>query len=402
MVLRIRTRSSFISNGKQHQAWGEAPIEESPVVASRDLYNNKETVTDEVSPGNGKEFTVDRYYYKGTFPLFNGTYSRFGNVYVVNLPPGGINDPTFALYEHNAIGGSPTLEAATARIVSLTNPSRPLVDLPIFLTELREVPALLLQRSRDIGADIARGRLSAEFGWKPLIRDLIGFVEFKQAFAQRVREINALRKSGLRRKRIIFNGSSTPRTVEYSGFSPLSNDRGLVVNATTFEVTTEKVTGFVKWFPDMEIPRHLGLQNDLAEQKAIFALLGLNPYVIDASTIWNLLPYSWLADWCTNWGDYFAAHRNIVGAHPENILIMRHYLTEQMCSLKAGGSDDEKIWFSQCAPSQLDVMRYRETKRRQPGSLQLSAHMPFLSERKVMILADLVRSQLPGKIRRRK
>jgi hypothetical protein len=284
---------------------------------------------------------------------------------------------------------------AAADIAAMTNPSRPLVDLPVLIFELRDLPRLMLQRSKDLGADIARGRLSAEYGWKPLIGDIARLFNFKAEFDARVREITALRKSGIRRKRIIYNGSSPAVTLNRG----LSNEAGLVAFGQYVTLTTAKVTGYVKWVPDTEIPRHLLLRNDAAEQKALFALLGLNPYVIDASTIWEVIPFSWLVDWCTNWGDLLLANRNIVGAHIEEILIMRHYITEQKVTVSIDASETATKAGVRLSNPQL--MRYFETKSREVGSLELEAHMPFLNIRQISILGDIVRSNLPGKIRRR-
>lgn len=49
------------------------------------------------------------------------------------------------------------------------------------------------------------------------------------------------------------------------------------------------------------------------------AVLGLT---IDASTLWNAMPWSWLIDWYSNMGDFFEANRNIVPVQPGNVTIM--------------------------------------------------------------------------------
>jgi hypothetical protein len=354
---------------------------------SNTVYNDIEQMDDSVLPGNGHAMSLARSYFTGSFPVCNGTYQRSGVTHVVtNYPPGLINSNEFLSTTRVLPGGIPTLLQASAEIAKVTNPSRPLVDLPVFIVELRDLPNLLLRRSQDIGADIARGRLSVEYGWKPLLKDIKALFGFKKAFDDRVREIHALRESGIRRKRIIFNGSTSSAPIART----YTNNVGLVLSGTTQSTTTAKVTGFVKWVPDKDIPRHLLLRNDLAEQKALFALLGLNPFVIDASTIWEVIPYSWLVDWCSNWGDLLAAERNIVGAHIEEILIMRHYVTEQKCTVSMDSS--ETAVKNGVKLSKKEVTRYYETKSREVGSLELEAHMPFLSIRQISILADIVRS----------
>jgi hypothetical protein len=384
MTIRNRTRSTLVATGSHYRLPAFPPTIHS-------VYSPREDVYDNVLPGNGFAFETNKYWYDGTFPIYNGTYTFTArNFQVDKLPMGRFGDPTYLL-AHLPVGGSPTLLDAAAEIVAKTNPSRPLLDFPVFAMELKELPNLLLQRSKDIGRDIARGRLSLEYGWKPLINDLLGLLEFRKEFRSRVIEINSLRKSGLRRKRKLFTGSSTPENYDEQAH----NLSGLTVRARGTKVTTTEVWGFVRWRPTADIPRHLGLQNDTAEQKALFALLGLNPYVIDASTIWELIPFSWLADWCSNAGDLMLANRNIVGAYPDKIQVMRRTRTEQSVLEYNGG--DSTI-YKVCGGAAREFTRYHETQRRDPGSLTLEAHMPFLNERKVMILADIVRNNFPGKV----
>lgn len=398
LTLQVSTVSNRSRTRKLSGSTGSITrITSSPDVVTYTQNLTVETVNDVVAPGNGHYFSVDRHYYKDKeLPRFNGTYVySLRTIEAKNFPVALLREPDSAQANfhnnHITVGGSPTLNQAAAEIVAMTNPSRPLVDYTVFFAELAELPQLFFERSKHLGKDISKGRLSLEYGWKPLIGDIVKLLEFKLEFAKRVKEINALRQSGLRRKRIVFNGSSIPSTYDHDYL--LASHFGAKAAGRSTKVTTEKVTGWVKWVPDQEIPRHLGIQNDLAEQKAIFALLGIAPTVIDASTIWELIPFSWLADWCTNAGDYLAAHRNIVGAHPEEILIMRHKVTEHKISVLPTGTELERQIFASTLVGPKDVTRIHETKTREPASLELSAHMPFLSERQVMILADIVRGQ---------
>lgn len=390
MSRRTRTRKTTQFSGTiQRQGAG---------VIERTQSAKIETVDDDVLPGNGHYFHVERHRYRNPndLPYFDGSWTYSGkSVQAIKAPINLLCEPnsvqTNFHNNHLAVGGSPTLQQAAAEIAAMTNPSRPLVDFTVFFTELKELPQLFFERSQHIGKDISTGRLSLEYGWKPLIGDIVRLLNFKIEFGKRVKEINALRQSGLRRKRIVFKGSSI--TGSYAHDYLLMSNYGAKVAGESSKRTTEVVTGFVKWAPDQEIPRHLGLSNNLAEQKAIFALLGIAPSIIDASTIWELLPFSWLADWCTNAGDYLAAHRNIVGAHIKEILIMRHKQTEHEIRLLPTGTIADINIFNAFLRGPKVVHRYREDLDRQPASLSLSAHMPFLSERQVMILGDIVRGQ---------
>jgi hypothetical protein len=292
--------------------------------------------------------------------------------------------------EHRPIGNIPSVEAAAADVVAKTNPSRPLVDIPVFALELRELPNMLLKRTNNLGRDIARGRLSLEYGWKPLINDLKNLLNFQKAFDERVRELDHLQYSGIRRKRKLFNGKSN---MESDHWPHLENINGLDINGDFTTTSNCQVSGFVKWVPDKLPPRLLGIAYSKSQEdtrvKALAALTGISNTIIDASTIWELLPFSWLADWCSNAGDLLAANRNIVGAHPEKIQIMYYTYTEQRVRLSRG--DD--FGFDAVSHSTDDFTRFHETKQRSPvSSLELEAHYPFLNERRVAILSDIVRN----------
>lgn len=358
-------------------------------VVSSTLTNNRETITDQILPGNGHSLLIDRFFHKGVFPCASGTFNRAGDIHTyIDFPVPRICDVTWSI-PHLAVGGVPTLASAAAEIVAATNPSRPLLDVPVFAKELRDIPGLLFKRSNDLGRDLARGRLSLEYGWKPLIRDLKNLLDFKKAFADRVREIEHVRRTGLRRKRTAFNGSSTPAF----RIENLDNYRGFIPNGRLSEVTTVKVDVFVRWRPDGVPPRFLGYNETDYDihATALRALTGMNDYIVDPSTIWEVLPFSWLADWCTNAGDYLAAHRNIVKASPDKIQVMVYSLTEQKVELFSGGD----IGFGALSWTSKEVYRYHETKTREPVSLTLDAHMPFLKERQVAILSDIVRNNFP-------
>lgn len=160
---------------------------------------------------------------------------------------------------------------------------------------------------------------------------------------------------------------------------------------TLNSVTTVRTTVFVRWRPTGVPPRFLGIEDADIHATATRALLGMTDTFVDPSSIWEMLPFSWLADWCSNAGDYLAAHRNIVGAVPDKIQVMQYSLTEQKVSIWNGGDVGVNLlsWTSK------EVLRYHETKRREPVSLTIEAHMPFLKERQVAILSDIVRNNFP-------
>jgi hypothetical protein len=288
-----------------------------------------------------------------------------------------------------SIAGSPDYNQATVDLLKKTNPSREYINLPVFALELKKLPQLLLKRTNQLGEDLARGRLSLEYGWKPFVKDLVKFADLQNQITGRVRELKALQRSGIRRKRTIFRGSATSsKTVS------LSTTNGFILDADLTTTTQRHVWGFCKWNPTAnslgDVPT--GYMVDIV---ALASVLSLYP---DPSVIYEYIPFSWLLDWCSNVGDYLHASRNIVGASPSHVQLMYEDTTEQKVRLRVSGSISPFM-----KPSKpLEFTRHLQGKgRARIYSWSAQAQMPFLNERQVMILGDIVRAQFGPKARRR-
>jgi hypothetical protein len=102
---------------------------------------------------------------------------------------------------------------------------------------------------------------------------------------------------------------------------------------------------------------------------------------LDAIQAWNVLPFSWLADWFGNFGEWLAAHRNDVPAEPtgpSNIMT----LTETYESWQRTDGFKQAI-------TGAEGRRILRTKERAQSSGTLSAHLPLASARQLSILAAL-------------
>jgi hypothetical protein len=102
---------------------------------------------------------------------------------------------------------------------------------------------------------------------------------------------------------------------------------------------------------------------------------------VDISTAWNLIPWTWLADWASNMGDVLAAHRNIVGQSLDGVAIMRQ--TRVTNTTESYGPDSYGTTMSA-----LDTEYV--IKRRRSVPVILSAGLPLLNERQVGIVGSLV------------
>jgi hypothetical protein len=112
------------------------------------------------------------------------------------------------------------------------------------------------------------------------------------------------------------------------------------------------------------------------------ALLGVTDNIIDFSTVWEALPWSWLIDWGTTVGDYLKAKRNIIPAVLQDVRIMRHVRSEWTWSRVVYATNPEG--------SMSSGFRVLETKSRSPSTpVAPTAHFPFLSGKQVGILSSL-------------
>jgi len=261
--------------------------------------------------------------------------------------------------------------AAAAACAARTNPSRPLVDYAAALAELREVPDLFRRFSGDVIRRTADLNLRYQFGIRPLYGDILKLLFFQQQVGQRTRELQSLHGgSGLRRT-VRLDDDITTGTFNQSVQSLYAYwPRDFTIE------TRERVWGHSRWSPDLSMT--MSPADPRLSSIAAQAVRGLD---VDISTAWQLMPWSWLADWFSNMGDVLMAHRNVVGAHLEGVAIMRQTTTITQCPEHAR-TEPTGAYMSPL------YVRY-EQKRRQMVPVILSASLPYLSNRQLGIASSL-------------
>lgn len=328
---------------------------------------SKEQIVDN-PPGQWQDFYVDKMYSSNT--RISCTTLGGWNERLINWAPLSFRDPG----ECNPIAhipGSPTNGEAATKLLRMTNPSRPVVSIPNFMYELREFPKLMRIEGDTLLRKAGSANLNYHFGWAPLIGDLVKLCSFTDHVSKREKELEGLFKSGLRRKRQLFNESGTEE-----GYRSL-NSWLLRLGANYRATSTEKVWGYVEWYPTGPTrPQTADEMRTLARN----AVLGLT---LDLSTAWEAIPWSWLIDWCSNVGDYLSATRNIVGASHGPIYIMRHRRGESIWTVPPGGDND-------LIPGGYPVVkRVREQKSRTRSNPSITAQLPWLTLRQMSILGSI-------------
>jgi len=375
MPTRIRTRGAgggVLGTMYRHQT-GSAATSGIPYTNTSSL--DISTKCTDNPPGMFKQFEVDireRFGDPWSFtevnidnPSVSHTYQKFWP-----LRMSDINDSLWSqIYD---IPGNPTNGAAATELLEKTNPSRPLVSIPNFGHELRELPSMLYRAGRGLIRGFAGANLQYQFGWKPLVSDLGKMLSFTDEVTKRSDELKALASGGLRRKRTLWRGSR----VEDRGYQPCQSGRGFTMSMKIQQMHVSHVWGYVDWYPTSPM---LYTDNEF-RGVAQRALMGLT---IDPSTVWEAVPWSWLVDYFSNVGDYLAAHRNIVGASYRNLSIMRRSSVTSTASHPS-------------YPKRGVTTFARTLKTRTPASASLDAQLPFLSGRQFSILGSLSILRLRG------
>jgi len=322
-------------------------------------------------------------------------------------------------------------ETAALKGFNLANPSRHNVKLPAFIAELRDLPNMLRFAGRilhnlDVPRDlilrafsvskglmgnqhrralsakevlflsakhltpdqqgglsnlkaIAAANLAWQFGWRPLIQDVYTMSGFAKAVEERREEINRLYSGrGLKRKITLQDTSAVSVVTNAALHSVLGLCQADVTTRSTTKIWTS-----VRFKPKDKsaLPPTDGA--------ILQTVLGLDPHGV-ISSAWEILPWSWFADWFSDLGEVMEISSNAMNAQGY-CNVMRSQKTTVSCP---GGV----YVFSNGTKT---ISRYEarvETKNRKPGLpdlTSLSVRLPILGSNQVSILGSI--AMLRGK-----
>jgi phage gp37-like protein len=324
----------------------------------------------------------------------------------------GLYDSTFNQYVVDAIrsnltgdhiggiAGIPSDVDASTMAAARTNPSRPYVDVPASILDIGTCPTRILRDFRDLrrqhglpdvpgrtsSRENARGMgeawLTYQFGIKPIVSDIVKMSQFSRVVNDRVAEINRLfGNTGLRRTVKTFDGSRSAL------ISFIAQSAGVYVgyNATATETVEQRV--HARWIPSG--PSGVKPSAQVIRAWAARSAMGLT---VDASTLWEITPWSWLADWFTSIGSYLKASRNIVPATLMGVYPMTHTRTQWDCP----GYPITAWWDSNLVLGTLGSARLvKSTKTRRSSFISpFVARLPFLSGDQMGIAASLAATRI--------
>lgn len=311
-------------------------------------------------------FYVNRFKMRGS--VANGGPDVNGWYHYINTKSGARNNLRFSDFPFPA--DMPTREDMALKLIKDSNPNQPHVDVPGFLAELREFPKLVNRGTKEIvdhfknlrvSKGLASANLASQFGWNPLIGDLVKLVRFQDAVDQRIKFLDSVRDNGfVKVKRTLYKGATQASFVSPEGI-PVWYGR------------TVKMSGYVSWYTDFLLPSDGSSMRKLAWR----AIHGLNG--VSLSTAWNLMPWSWLIDWFSNVGDILESQRNDIPFQHTSPRIMTH--------MKAQGHHEQ---FQAGIHKISEGVFTHEQKSRHVTPLPgIQAQLPFLTNGQFSILASL-------------
>lgn len=305
-----------------------------------------------------------------------------------------ISNPLWRLKSVSPSVPVPSDNEAYGRGLAQSNPNRPQVALPVFYSELRELPRMVKDHidvfrrkaPRSGGRDLtelpvrtASSYLEWQFGIAPFISDLQKLLTIQKAVDSKIRMLERFGEgrgvqamSATVYENETDTGAGSPPWWEYP--SNLYQERR---RWSYTIIANRKVWTSTRWTTTGDVPRTDASKSELAWRLA-------HGWDLSLATIWQGFPWTWLLDWFTNIGDAMSLTRNTLPVRAGNTCVMR----SSHVSVKKLGVD--------LVPG--DILNVRpnprlcEIKQRIPmgvGNLHLEIGLPFLSGSQAAVLSSL-------------
>jgi hypothetical protein len=277
---------------------------------------------------------------------------------------------------HLGVSGVPTTFELATNAAARTNPSRPVVDVPVNILDIRPGIQSIRSRGEQLIDSVRRtgGRwLNWSFMIRPLVSDIVKMININDQINRRVAEIDNL-----------YDGNGIRRTVKQGTFSTSSKatatcqSAGVNITREFDRQTSIKCSTHCRWKP----MTRCGLRPSPSVSRAL-AVQAVQGMTIDFSTLWEIMPWSWMLDWFGNVGEYLKSQRNIIPARLTGVHPMKHTYTRYESKAYVNGN----VLMS-------PITLVRETKQRWTSSAAPVAHFGFLNGTQMGILSALAASRL--------
>jgi hypothetical protein len=252
-------------------------------------------------------YTFDPGRLNGTLNYQDYTYNNF--------PFGRYRYPKWTPTTNNEIALMET------KALAAVNPKVPIVDVPLFLFELRDLPEALrtfgywkLKKNKDgkvipPNFNVGSQYLAYKFGIATVVSDVISLLNLTEEIHKRMVRLTKASEKGKIRGKL----RSYTDTVNHGSFSEV-----LGRDYIWYDVLERRK---VDWWFTAATTLELEYALDIAPKDRFYRALGVDRFSL--LTAWNALPWSWLADYWTNVGNYLAANRGGFTSYVSNMCLMK-------------------------------------------------------------------------------
>lgn len=271
------------------------------------------------------------------------------------------------------------------RLLASTGPLTPKVNLPLFIFELKDIP-LMLKHAGDLlhkirepsrlspAKEAAAANLAYQFGWAPLVGDILKLLDFEKHVMRRQIELSkANSRRGLKRRMPFLD--VPPSLMSHDDDVLLSSVAGNVRGSVT-KTSSTRAWATVRW----KVKSGQSYGKLATHNEAFRSALGLNLGMIPI-TVWKALPWSWMIDWFADISNTLQANYNMI-----------YYNASSACFME---QRTQQVWTSGGTNSigSLSAGYWRrDVKIRTPLSTSTSVNtlrVPFLDTFKLSILSSL-------------
>jgi len=279
-----------------------------------------------------------------------------------------------------------------ATAIARCKPTNSVANLATSLGELFKdgLPHLISSQGWRTKAQISRQAgdeyLNAQFGWRPLISDIVSFGNGVILVDSAIRQLERDAGKVVRRGYYFPTKTSKVETVQQASAYPV----GPVNNPSNFskfgDVIRTRETVQRQWFTgafSYHMPVGLDSRTKLGRYALLADRLGLK---LTPDTLWNLAPWSWAVDWFSNTGDVISNLSDYAefGLVLRYGYIMEHTIVTDTYSLEGGQLSDGTPFI--CPPLALVT----ETKvRKQANPYGFGVSWDTLSSFQLSILSAL-------------
>lgn len=331
-------------------------------------------------------FFVDHRNPNGNFGMTYSRFDEFGNLsrdyrnyfpgkYINQVNSGHLPMSGFDQIINRYWGGG-----YATTLAAETNPSRPEVSLPTFFGEFKDLPGQIYEKGakslRDFGKKGPQtSSVGIQFGILPFVSDVLKMTRLSESIDKRVVELNNLAgKGGARVSRVLSKPKAHFLSIDCpQGFAEWDSDLSGTISVTT----NGTISGVMRWLPQVEGNTNFP-PGKIERANVRDLLLGIDSQksaVSYAADAWELLPWSWFADWFGNFGDFLKANSNSAIATPDQCWITQRQDTVIKASFNNGQVLSHNI----------------TTKQRCAAVPSLRVTVPVLSNGQMSILIGLSR-----------